>query len=132
MAEIQNVKLTGRTGANGAVVKVSKLGSGFSYWRVLVFAITFALGAVGTLLFQNVVGTEITTFSTLGLIGFVGAVALSSAATMLAVGAVTLGYVAQKEIRQRGEESYQLQNEISMRTIDTLLKIQSQTGIHAN
>lgn len=132
MAEIQNVKLTGKTGANGAAVKVSKLGSGFSYWRVLVFAITIALGAVGTLLFQNVLGAEVTTFSTVGLIGFVGAVALSSAAMMLAVAAVTLGYVAQKEIRQRGEESYQLQNEISMRTIDTLLKIQSQTGIHAN
>ena len=93
---------------------------------------TFALGVVAAMLIQNAITGESITFSTVGLVGFLAAVSLSSSAIVLAVAAVTLGHVAQKEIKVRGEESFQLQNEISMRTIDALLKIQSQVGVHTN
>lgn len=132
MSEITTGKLRPKTGTNGEAVKVSKLGEGFSYWRILIFTLTFVLGVISTMLLQNAVGAEAITFSTVGLVGILAAVGLSSAAIVLAIAGVTLGHVAQKEIKLRGEESYQLQNEVSMRTIDTLLKIQSQTGIHSN
>lgn len=130
MAELKAAKVAQQASGNGAV-KPSKLGNGFSYWRTVVFVFAFILGVVGTMLFQNVVSAEAITFSTVGLVGFMVSISLAVAAIFLAIAAVTLGYVAQRAIEEQGKEAWKMQNEAFMRTIDTLMKIESSVGVHS-
>ena len=117
---------------NGSAVRVTTLGRGISYWRLAMFVFTFIIGVAATLVFQNAVSGEVTTFSTLGLVGFIVALTLSGGAIMLAISSATLGYMAQKNMRERNERSYDLQNEIYLRTVDALHRIESSAAIHTN
>jgi len=130
MTEFKTAKVTRQASGNGTI-QPSKLGRGFSYWRTIVFIFAFILGIVGTMLFQNVVGAEAITFSTVGLVGFMVSISLAVAAIFLAIAAVTLGYVAQRAIEEQGEEAWKMQNEVFMRTIDTLMKIESSVRVHS-
>lgn len=130
MVELDAAKVARQASGNG-MVKPSKLGNGFSYWRIVVFVFAFILGIVGTMLFQNVASAEATTFSTIGLVGFMVCISLSVAAIFLAVAAVALGYVAQRAIEEQGDEAWKMQNEAFMRTIDALMKIESSVGVHS-
>ena len=130
LVELKTAKVAKQASGNG-MIKPSKLGNGFSYWRTVIFVFALILGVVGTMLFQNVVSAEATTFSTIGLVGFMVCISLSVAAIFLAIAAVTLGYVAQRAIKEQGEEAWKMQNEAFMRTIDTLMKIESSVGVHS-
>lgn len=130
MVELDATKAARQTSGNG-MIKPSKLGNGFSYWRTVVFVLALLLGVVGTMLFQNVMSAEAATFSTIGLVGFMVCISLSVAAIFLAIAAVALGYMAQRAIEEQGEEAWKMQNEAFMRTIDTLMKIESSVGVHS-
>lgn len=124
MSDILEPKKNGRHSGNGTV-KVSNMGRGFGYLRTALTLLTFLAGAILAMLIQNMTLSETVQFSTLGLVGFLAAISLSVAAVVSAVAAVTLGYVAQKDMRQISEESLRLQNEVMHRTIEAIVRVET-------
>ena len=124
MSDILDPKKSGRQSSNGAM-KVSNMGSGFGYLRTTLTLLTFLAGAILSMLIQNMVQSETVQFSTLGLVGFLVSISLSIAAVVSAIAAVTLGYIAQRDIRKIGEESLKLQNDVMHRTIEAIVRVET-------
>ena len=124
MSAILEPKKNGRHSGNSAV-KVSNMGRGFGYLRTTLTVLTFVAGAILAMLIQNMTLSETVQFSTVGLVGFLAAISLSVAAVVSAIAAVTLGYVAQKDMRQISEESLRLQNEVMHRTIEAIVRVET-------
>ena len=124
MSDILEPKKSGRQSSNGAM-KVSSMGSGFGYLRTTLVLLAFVAGGILTMLIQNTAQSETVQFSTVGLLGFLVSISLSIAAVVSAIAAVSLGYIAQRDIRQMGEESLRLQNEVMHRTFEAVIEVET-------
>ncbi len=89
----------------------------------------FVIGILTTLLFLRIMQPLPESFSASGLITFIFGIALSAAAIVLAVVAITLGKASEQAMVQRSDDSIRLQNEVFTRTTDALQRIESSTGV---
>lgn len=100
------------------------------YSYLVVFIIAFALGVTSILVVKNYLQSEIINFSTLDLLNFVFSIALSASAIVLSITAIILSKNSEQSIIRQSSESKDLQNEIFSRTIETLSRIESSSGIN--
>ncbi len=124
MSDLMDTKRNGKFRVE-SISRMPRTGGGFGYFRTVITALTFTVGVVASLLFQNLVGAEMVSFSTIGLVGFIVAVSLSVAAIVVAIAVVAMGQAAQRALKLQAEESMHMQNEILNRTIDVLLKVET-------
>lgn len=97
--------------------------------ELLIFFVSFFLGIIALLLYQNYGIKEQVYFSTLSLLGFVLSIMISGASIILAIAAIYLGKFSEKAMIERSDESIRLQNEVFQKTTDALQRIESSTGV---
>ena len=98
--------------------------------NTLIFWIFFFLvGIVATLIFQKISSNESISVSSLDLLTFTFSIALTGASIILAMVAIDLGKKSEQTTMMQNNESLRLQNEIFVKTNDTLQKIGTSTGI---
>lgn len=131
MSEILEPNMNGHRKSNGAL-KVSNIGRDFGQLKTLLTLLTFATGVIVNLLAYNIASTQMVQFSTLGMVGFIMSVTLSSAAVAFTIVTVTLRYIARKDDHQIGAESLRPQNEVTNRTIEAVTKVEASSSLHAH
>lgn len=108
---------------------ISVLNRDISYKQIFTVVFSFILGIAVILIIQNYIKSEIISFSTIDIINFLFSIALSSVSIFLAIVAIMLSRSSEKAVIERSDESIRLQNEIYLKTIDTLERIELSTGI---
>jgi hypothetical protein len=103
--------------------------SSISYLQLGLLIITFLTGIIADQIVRNLVGAETIQFSTLSLMGFFFSVLIGGAAIVLAIAAIQLGKISEQTMVQRSDQSIKLQNDIFLKTIDALERIESSTGV---
>jgi hypothetical protein len=96
---------------------------------LLTVLISFIVGVIVALLFQNTTIGEKLSFSTIELTTFLFGIALSTASIVLAVAAISLGRQSEQTMIGRSDDSIRLQNEVFAKTVAALSHIQSSTGV---
>ncbi len=100
-----------------------------TYSSILIVIVSFILGAITALLLVKMSTNDLESFTVTELVSFIFGIALSSASTVLAIVAISLGKASEQAMIERSDNSIQLQNELFVRTTDALQKIQSSTGV---
>lgn len=106
-----------------------KSSSSIKYHQLALLLLAFLLGAVATQILKNILNNEVLNFSTIGLIGFVSSIMLGGASIVLAITAIQLGKSSESVLISRNDESIKTQNGIYQKTIETLSRIESSTGV---
>jgi len=96
---------------------------------IVIAVIAFVIGILVTLLFLRILQPLPESFSASGLITLIFGIALSAAAIVLAVVAISLGKASEQAMIERSDDSIRLQNEVFVRTTDALQRIESSTGV---
>lgn len=81
------------------------------------------------MIIENYLLSEKVEFDTLGLLGFVFSIIFAGASIVLAITAISLGRSSEMAMINRSEKSIELQNEVYIKTTETLKKIESSTGV---
>lgn len=100
-----------------------------SYKLLSTIIISFILGIITVLIIENYLLSEKVEFDTLGLLGFVFSIIFAGASIVLAITAISLGRSSEMAMINRSEKSIELQNEVYIKTTETLKKIESSTGV---
>lgn len=96
---------------------------------IVTTAVAFTIGILTTLLLLRIIQPLPEFFSASSLIVFIFGIALSAAAIVLSVAAISLGKASEQAMIERSDESIRLQNEVFARTTDALQRIKSSTGV---
>lgn len=108
---------------------MNKDNNSIKYSHLAFIFIAFLSGIVIALLSLNILEKEIIEFSTLGLIGFALSIIFGSSSIVLAISAIHLGRLSEEAIIKRSDESIEIQNKVSQKTIEVLGRIESSTGV---
>lgn len=103
-------------------------------WSVSLAQLTMAvvwlfIGAALAEIVRNIAKAEKVTFSTTELVGFVLSVVLSAASIVLAIAAIWLGKISELSMVRRSDESIRVQNEVYIKTIEALKRIEASTDV---
>ena len=98
-------------------------------WAQLTIVIVFSLmGFSAGVIFVGH-SDDVTSFTTIQVIGFVLSVLVSGGSIVLAIAAIALGKSSEYAMILRSDQSIRLQNDIFARTTDALQRIESSTGV---
>lgn len=111
------------------LLKRSKNPKSISFRLLGIIALAFIFGIVAVLLYQNATKSEIMNFSTVSLVSFLFSIALAGASIVLAITAISLGKASEQAMIERSDMSIKLQNEVLIKTMDALQRIESSTGV---
>lgn len=100
-----------------------------SFKQIFIVFISFVFGIFSILILQNAVKSEITSFTTVDLISFLFSIALSSISIFLAITAIILSKSSEKTIIDRNDAGINLQQDIHLKTLETLKQIEVSTGV---
>lgn len=102
---------------------------GISYSTLLLVFISLVSGSLFTLLVMKIFSISSESFTSSELISFLFGIALSAASTVLAIVAISLGKSSEQAMMDRSDESIKIQNEVFVKTIEALQRIESSTGV---
>lgn len=102
---------------------------GISYSTLILVLISLVSGSLLTLFVMKVFSISSESFTSSELISFLFGIALSAASTVLAIVAISLGKSSEQAMMDRSDESIKIQNEVFVKTIEALQRIESSTGV---